>query len=276
MATVALTSAKHSPGVTTSALVLATTWPRRVLLAECDPAGGDVSAGLLRAEVPTGDGLLGLALAARRSLQPAAILGHTVPLNDSGEVRLLAGLTDPYQWRSVEPVCGRLAVAFREMGRLDPPADVIVDVGRLDGGPGADELLAGADVVALVLRPTLVGVARAHPRLTVLRRRLAGLDHAPQVGLLLIGSRPFAPLDVGEALDAPVLGVLSDDPVAASVLSHGRPRDRAFERSSLVRGAVLTAAGLAELAQRWTAEAAEEKDAAVTALPPRRTGRGAS
>ena len=42
MALFALISAGGSPGVTTSALALTLGWPSRVILAECDPSGGDV------------------------------------------------------------------------------------------------------------------------------------------------------------------------------------------------------------------------------------------
>ena len=41
---IALCSAKGAPGVTTSGLALALSWPRPVVLAELDPAGGDVLA----------------------------------------------------------------------------------------------------------------------------------------------------------------------------------------------------------------------------------------
>jgi len=51
MSLIALAAAK-SAGVTTSALALAGVWPGPVLLAECDPAGGDINAGLLRGAQP--------------------------------------------------------------------------------------------------------------------------------------------------------------------------------------------------------------------------------
>src|SRR4051812_43116182 len=92
---IALTSAKGSPGVTSTALALATAWPRPVVVAECDPSGGDVVAGLLRAEQNPVGGLLQLALAARRALTPDDVLRRTVPLDESGGVFLLAGLSDP-------------------------------------------------------------------------------------------------------------------------------------------------------------------------------------
>ena len=42
---VAICSAKGSPGVSVAALALASVWPSRVVLAECDPAGGDLRTG---------------------------------------------------------------------------------------------------------------------------------------------------------------------------------------------------------------------------------------
>ena len=50
MALIVLTSAAGSPGVTTTAVGLALTWPRPVLLVEADPTGGSaVLAGYFRA-----------------------------------------------------------------------------------------------------------------------------------------------------------------------------------------------------------------------------------
>ena len=42
MALIAIAADKGAPGVTTACLALSLVWPRPVLLAECDPAGGDV------------------------------------------------------------------------------------------------------------------------------------------------------------------------------------------------------------------------------------------
>ena len=46
MTIVTICSSKGSPGVTTLACAIAATWPqnRRILLAECDPSGGDIAA----------------------------------------------------------------------------------------------------------------------------------------------------------------------------------------------------------------------------------------
>ena len=42
MALIAVAADKGAPGVTTASVALAAVWPRPVLLAECDPAGGDL------------------------------------------------------------------------------------------------------------------------------------------------------------------------------------------------------------------------------------------
>ncbi len=56
MAVIALAGSARAPGVTTSALALLRSWPlegdRRMLLAECDPDGGAVLSGALRAVCP--------------------------------------------------------------------------------------------------------------------------------------------------------------------------------------------------------------------------------
>ena len=41
MPLIVVASDKGSPGVTTTAITLAAVWPRRALLAELDPSGGD-------------------------------------------------------------------------------------------------------------------------------------------------------------------------------------------------------------------------------------------
>ena len=66
MAVIALGSAAGSPGVTTSALGLALTWPRPVLLIEADPTGGSAMlAGFFRGTTPHTAGLIDLAWAQR-------------------------------------------------------------------------------------------------------------------------------------------------------------------------------------------------------------------
>src|SRR5690606_15599641 len=80
VALIVLAADKGAPGVTTAATALGAVWPRPVLLAECDPAGGDLAYRLPAADggvlIPT-TGLLSLGAVARRGLQPHQIHEHT-------------------------------------------------------------------------------------------------------------------------------------------------------------------------------------------------------
>ena len=71
MTLIGLTSAKGSPGVTTTALALGWVWPavhpgRRVLVVDADPAGAGTSAGFLRGRSRTVRGSGGAAASLRR------------------------------------------------------------------------------------------------------------------------------------------------------------------------------------------------------------------
>jgi MinD-like ATPase involved in chromosome partitioning or flagellar assembly len=73
MSVLALASAKGAPGVTTAAVALGAVWPRRVLLVEGDPAGGDLAA---RFHLPPEPNLVSLGMVARRGqLTPEEVRG---------------------------------------------------------------------------------------------------------------------------------------------------------------------------------------------------------
>ncbi len=253
MSLIALTAAK-SAGVTTSALALAGVWPTSVLLAECDPAGGDITAGLLRGAHPAG-GLLDLALATRRGLSPEQFWDHTVALADDASVRLLPGLADPAQLSALTPAWPLLIRMLRALDSAGPSTtalsaagtgwDVLADCSRLAPGTPIG-LLGAADLVLLVLRPHLAHVAHTRSRLAALRSQIA--DHAggppPELKLLLVGTSPYPAAEVAAALALPVAGVLADDPPAAAVLAGLCGRRSRFERSPLLRSAHRVAADL--------------------------------
>ena len=70
MAVIVLASAAGSPGVTTSTLGLALTWPRPVLLVEADPTGGSAMlAGFFRGTTAQTAGLIDLVWAHRLTPQ---------------------------------------------------------------------------------------------------------------------------------------------------------------------------------------------------------------
>ncbi len=279
MSLIALTAAK-SAGVTSSALALAGVWPTPVLLAECDPAGGDINAGLLRGAEPAG-ALLDLGLATRRGLTPAQFWDHTVALSDDGSVRLLPGLADPAQHPALTPAWPLL---IRMLHALDCAGstntarsaaaagwDVLADCGRLSPATPMG-LLGAADLILLVLRPRLAHVAHTRSRLSALRSLIA--DHAdgppPELKLLLVGTSPYPVAEVATALDLPVAGVLADDPPAAAVLAGLAGHRSRFERSPLMRTAHRVAADLHHAVHANLQSAAYDQDPSegnITAEP---------
>jgi hypothetical protein len=228
----ALVSAGGSPGVTTTAVALALTWPTAAIVAECDPSGGDVLAGLLTGHVAASRGLMEHAIAAGRDGQAAAraLREELIPL-DSGRTRmLLPGLTDPRQaiglasaWASV---AGTLTAQH---------ADVIADCGRLDAGPGQPlPVLAAARTVVIVLRPTLRQLWSARSRVEILRQLDGG---TLRLALVLTGPGTYSAHEVGHALGVPVAAVLPDDVRSAALLSDGVGGQRTLSSGTLLRSA---------------------------------------
>lgn len=125
---VGVCSAKGSPGVTVSALAFTLTWPGPVLLAECDPAGGDLAAGFLREVALDGRGLGPLGASLRRGRLAEDVWGQLVDLTPEAGAGLsclvLPGLSEPGQaraWSSLEGAGGssgwqELAALFTSLG----------------------------------------------------------------------------------------------------------------------------------------------------------------
>jgi hypothetical protein len=224
MALIAVAADKGAPGVTTTALALAAVWPRPVLLAECDPAGGDLVYRLPAADGGRLDprrGLLSLAVAARRGLQPQQTWEHVQKLN--GGLDVLTGVTNADQGAGLNllwgPV-GRVLAANSE-------ADVIADCGRLGVDGPLYDLLAEAALVVLVTRASLGEVVRLRDRAAAIG---TGLHKRNRPGLLtdvvvIADYKHFRTsiAEIGEALSqtsapARVAGGLADDGKGADLL----------------------------------------------------------
>ena len=234
MSLYALVSPGGAAGVTTTALALALTWPQPVILAECDPAGGDILAGLFAGHLPAPRGLLGLAFEAGRgsaaiSTEPG---GHLAPLDGSGSRMFLAGLSDPRQAPGLAPAWPAIA---RTLARQ--ACDVIADCGRLDAGDGQPtSVLAEADVVVMVIRASLRQVAAARPRIEMLLQ-LRGGPGPGRLGLLLVGDKAHGAGEIARTLGVPVLASLPSDARTAAVLSDGVGRRSSLSDRSLMRAA---------------------------------------
>ena len=165
MSIILLTSPGGAPGLTTTALGLALTWPRDVVLVDADPCPGHViESGYLTGRIPPRPGLIGLATAFRDGADPVQTMWEeTIPLpHDSGDrmVRLLSGYGHLGQASLMGAAWSSLVSAMIELGQAG--VDVIVDAGRL--GP---EALPSS----LVSRASLIGIVTGS-RL----RQLAGLS----------------------------------------------------------------------------------------------------
>ena len=239
-----LVSAKGSPGVTTTALVLAAVWPRTALMVEADPFGGDVRAGLGGGEWPAGAGLAEVVVDLRTTGLEEA-LNRRVFRPTSWAPPVLAGLGCVGQAATLP--WSRLGTALAGL----PAADVVADCGRFAVADGVTGLLRACDRVAVVTRSSLREV-RAASRVTALLAE--ELDAGPgegRVSVLVVGpDDPYPGTEIAAACGVSLVGELPDDPRVAGVWSDGDPPWRGLQRSALHREARRIAARLAPAEDR--------------------------
>jgi hypothetical protein len=252
VALIALAADKGSPGVTTSAIALGAVWPRPVLVAECDLAGGD-----LVYRLPAEDGgmlnpargLLSLAATARRGLAPMQIWEHTQRL--VGGLDVLVGLASSEQAKGLTWLWGPLGRAFGQLPSADQYSgvDILVDCGRLGAGSPLHELIQHADIVVIFTRPTFEQVAHLRERVSALAAEVGG-GSKPALRIAVIADpREFrrsidevSRIVANAELPASVLGGFALDPKGAEML-RGQWGGR-LDRSLLIRSARKTAADL--------------------------------
>jgi hypothetical protein len=227
----ALVSPGGSPGVTTTAIALALRWPCPAIVAECDPSGGDILAGLLAGHVPVGRGLTEHAVDVGLDDRAASqgFIELLIPIDSERARMLLPGLTDPRQAVALASEWPAVAATL-----LEQQADVIGDCGRLDAGPGQPlAVMAAARTVAIVMRPTLRQVWLARPRVDILDQ-LVGRS---RLAIMLTGPGQHSSREISRALGIPVVATLPDDPGSAALLSDGRGAERSLNSSPLLRSA---------------------------------------
>jgi hypothetical protein len=217
MALIAVASAKGAPGVTTVAVALAAVAPRRAVLADLDPSGGDIA---LRYPAPDGNpldpdrGLLSLGAAIRRD--PATPFPPHVQLV-SGGLEVLVGATSPEQMTALGPVWPSLGRLLRDA----PQRDVIADCGRVSAGSPTLPVLQAADIVLFLAGDTVAQLAHLRERLRTLAPLLTGVRLA--AALVAPAKRRAAVSDTQRLLEASglrvqVLGAIADDAKGAGVL----------------------------------------------------------
>jgi hypothetical protein len=234
-----LTSTGGSPGVTTLAIGLAITWPRPILLADCDPGAHQaILAGYLGGRSASGKGLLRVA-EAHRDRRPLreVVLDQTLPLSAEEDTRrlFLPGFTKPGSAMHFGAVWEDLAEAFDRLADVD--IDVIIDCGRMGPFGPPPALLERSALTAVVVTSTLRSVMSARVHLPTLRDhpRLSSSERG-HLGLIVVGeAQPYRRGEIAKALDVPVIASIAYDRNAAAHLSDGGPRHRRFDASPLMR-----------------------------------------
>lgn len=245
---IAVASVKGAPGVTSTALTLAATWTRPVLLVEADPSGGDVAVCCTSAAggpLAGSPGLLSLAAAVREDHDPGALTGYGQELGCG--VTVLPGVVSPGQAAGLTQMWPSIARACRRQSAID----VIVDLGRL--APGAPQLpiAAAADQLVLVCTPAMAEVVHLRETgrelQTALARRASadGRVGAVELAPLLVDIDRYAAADCADVDDVlATAGVparpathLTHDAAALERLQAGETAGSRLGRTLLIRSA---------------------------------------
>jgi hypothetical protein len=231
---VVVASIKGAPGVTTTAMALASSWPahRRVLLVEADPFGGDLAAWF---GVAPSTGLWSLLAAGRRGLDPDLVWDHATTLGNG--VPVLYGLASGDQAVANEGAWPAVAQAL-----ADFDADAVIDAGRLlpHYGGGIGPLLSVAQVQMVLFPPTLPGIVHLKTALPSLRASSSG-------ALMVVPTahKGFSSQEIGATLKIDVAAPLPHDPKGAASLTTSGTGTTSTLKTALAKWARTTASELA-------------------------------
>lgn len=215
----AVGSWRGAPGVTTTALALAESWPgpQNSVVMECDARGGSVACRFL---LPGPRTVEALATAARHGGDARLLVEHTHTTSTG-----VAVVTAPEDGERLRPLVAALAKPGGLLATVaaDSEAVVFADCGRLD--PRDAEIravLACAESLILVLRPLVEHALGLKAVLGQIR------DLHPDVGLVLVGPG-YSPTELTGLLGLPVWGTLPLLPTDTASRVAGRlRRDRDY------------------------------------------------
>lgn len=261
MALIVLASATGSPGVTTTALGLAMSWPRPVMLIDADPSGSAaIQAGYFRgADLAHDPTILDLLVSQRDATLTEDLPRMLMTIPDT-EVRFLPGLLSHTQAPSMKPVWPALSRQLRSIdGR-----DVIVDAGRLGLTGSPVPLIYGSNLTVLTTHTTLPALRGAVVWAeSMIETAAEQTGVVANLGALVIGpGRPYSVKDVTRTLQLPVITAVSYDPIAAQVLSLGQPLparrlgQRRWERTGLAKSLTAAASAICSVLDRTATELA--------------------
>jgi len=253
MTVLALTSTRGAPGVTTTALALAYSWPHPVLLVEADVSGSSsIKAGHMRGNAHPEPNLVDIALAHRnRALTVDSLRHATIGLPLDENRLLLPGIVNSSQKATLTPdFWDALATVLANMARHG--YDVIIDAGRRGAIAGPQTLLDRADLVGVVTGTRLDDIVSLAANVDDIRGDDADVA-SHRVGAIVVGEgRPHSARQVQQATGLTAWATISYDAVTADRLSGGSelPTWQRLERSPLIRSARSAVIELGRVEQR--------------------------
>lgn len=219
MSIVVLGSVRSSPGVTTLSLAIAS-WLEGSVVVEADADGGVLA---VRYGLGRDPGVV--SLAADRSGERDMLLSHAQRL--PGGLPVIVGPESAerasHLWRAAGDDIGDALSAFE--------GAAIVDAGRLRPASPVLPLIGRAATVVVVARPVAEELIAAADRISTLS------SGGAQVGVVLLGDRPYAPAEVVDEFGWDLLGVVATDARAADALSGSGGSPRVIARSAFMRSA---------------------------------------
>lgn len=243
MALIVLASASGSPGVTTTALGLALSWPRPVVLVDADPVGGSsMLAGYFRGDVAHTDAMVTLVMAHRDGRLGQALADVLMPIPGS-QAWLLPGPRSHAQAGSLTELWGPLTFALRALERTGQ--DVIADVGQLGMAWSPAPLIGLADLALLVCRSDLPALAAARQWATSWSAAADDGTGASRAACLVVGEgRPYSAGEIARVLQIPVLERVAWDERSAAVISRGDRAPKTMAGRALGRSLSAVAAAI--------------------------------
>lgn len=251
---IALCGDKGAPGVTTSAIAIASAWAGPAIVVEASPAGGDLAMrlrpkGSVMPETPT---VLSVVTASRGADGTDTVASHSHVLNSTTTV-----VPGP-----------ALAEQFTNIGDWVPLADalsrssvpVFADLGHLHAASATIAVAARADLVVVVSRRDMASVVRVRERLIRAATDLARMrGTAPRLFPLLVSTSRHGQADVvdlsavlAETPARPFLvdaGFLAHDPAAVRRLEAGEEPAGRLTRTALLRTARVVVSQIERIAK---------------------------
>lgn len=245
MSLIVLASASGAPGVTTTALGLAVSWPRPVVLMDADPVGGSaVLAGHFRGGLEHPDAMVSLVMALREG-RLAEVLPQVLVELPGSQASLLAGPRSAAQAGSLAELWSPLLAQLRLTETAG--CDVLVDLGRLGMVGAALPVLAGADAAVLLTRSDLVSLSAARQwGLSWASAAESGTGPAVARCVVVGAGRPYSSREAAQVVGLPVVeSIVWEEKAAAAINGAALVSGRAAAR--LGRSYESLGAGIREL-----------------------------